>query len=51
MRGHASTVAVMPVALEFLLTIGIGIVTGILSGMFGIGGAVISTPNCSMRFS
>lgn len=34
----------MPVALEFLVTIGIGVVTGMLSGMFGIGGAVVSTP-------
>jgi uncharacterized protein len=29
---------------EFLLTVGAGFVTGILSAMFGIGGAVVSTP-------
>lgn len=31
-------------ALQFLLTVGAGFVTGILSAMFGIGGAVVSTP-------
>jgi uncharacterized membrane protein YfcA len=30
--------------LRFLLTVGAGFVTGILSAMFGIGGAVVSTP-------
>ncbi|MFM7223929.1 MAG: sulfite exporter TauE/SafE family protein [Actinomycetota bacterium] len=31
-------------AVRFLLTVGAGFVTGILSAMFGIGGAVVSTP-------
>ena len=31
-------------ALEFVLTVAAGFVTGILSAMFGIGGAVVSTP-------
>jgi uncharacterized protein len=30
--------------IEFLLTVLVGMATGILSGMFGIGGAVVSTP-------
>ena len=34
----------MPVWLEVLLTLLVGFVTGVLSGMFGIGGAVVSTP-------
>ena len=34
----------MPPWLEFAITVLIGLVTGILSGMFGIGGAVVSTP-------
>jgi hypothetical protein len=34
----------MPVWLQFAITVLIGVATGVLSGMFGIGGAVISTP-------
>src|SRR5215469_7584158 len=34
----------MSPALQFTLSLLIGVLTGILSGMFGIGGAVISTP-------
>jgi uncharacterized membrane protein YfcA len=34
----------MSPVLQFILTLLIGVLTGILSGMFGIGGAVISTP-------
>jgi uncharacterized membrane protein YfcA len=34
----------MPSWLEVLLTVLVGVVTGVLSGMFGIGGAVVSTP-------
>lgn len=34
----------MPAALQFVLSIAVGVVTGVLSGMFGIGGAVVSTP-------
>jgi uncharacterized protein len=34
----------VPVALEVLLTLLVGVATGVLSGMFGIGGAVVSTP-------
>lgn len=30
--------------LQFVLTLLLGVVTGILSGMFGIGGAIVSTP-------
>ena len=30
--------------LQFVLTLLVGVVTGILSGMFGIGGAIVSTP-------
>jgi hypothetical protein len=32
------------VLLEIALTLAVGVVTGVLSGMFGIGGAVVSTP-------
>lgn len=39
-----STFAAVPVWLEVLLTLLVGVVTGVLSGMFGIGGAVVSTP-------
>jgi uncharacterized membrane protein YfcA len=31
-------------ALQFVLTLAVGFLTGVLSGMFGLGGAVISTP-------
>jgi len=31
-------------ALQFIGTVLVGVVTGILSGMFGVGGAVVSTP-------
>ncbi len=34
----------MSPALQFTLSLLVGVLTGILSGMFGIGGAVISTP-------
>ncbi len=34
----------MPVWLEIAITVLVGVATGVLSGMFGIGGAVISTP-------
>jgi uncharacterized protein len=34
----------VPLWLEVLLTLLVGFVTGVLSGMFGIGGAVVSTP-------
>lgn len=34
----------MPVALRIALTVAVGAVSGVLSGMFGIGGAVVSTP-------
>jgi uncharacterized membrane protein YfcA len=34
----------MPVWLEVAITLLVGVATGMLSGMFGIGGAVVSTP-------
>jgi uncharacterized membrane protein YfcA len=34
----------MPVWLEVVITVLVGVATGVLSGMFGIGGAVVSTP-------
>jgi hypothetical protein len=34
----------LPVALQFVLTVAVGFLSGVLSGMFGIGGAVVSTP-------
>jgi uncharacterized membrane protein YfcA len=34
----------VPQVLEFVITLLVGVATGVLSGMFGIGGAVISTP-------
>jgi hypothetical protein len=34
----------LPLALQIVLTIAVGVVGGVLSGMFGIGGAVITTP-------
>lgn len=34
----------MPLALLVALTVALGFVTGVLSGMFGIGGATVSTP-------
>jgi uncharacterized membrane protein YfcA len=37
-------VTVDPSLLRDLLTVALGVVTGALSGMFGVGGAVISTP-------
>jgi hypothetical protein len=40
----ASTVAAVSSALVFVLTLLVGFTTGVLSGMFGIGGAVVSTP-------
>ena len=33
-----------PGLLRDALTIGLGLLTGIMSGLFGVGGAVISTP-------
>src|SRR5215468_3591232 len=36
--------AVVPAVLKFALTVAIGVVSGVLSGMFGIGGAVVTTP-------
>jgi uncharacterized membrane protein YfcA len=35
---------VVPVWLQFVITLLVGVVTGVLSGMFGIGGAVVTTP-------
>ncbi len=40
----ASTVPAVPVLLEVVLTLALGFGAGVLSGMFGIGGAVITTP-------
>jgi uncharacterized membrane protein YfcA len=34
----------MPLWLEVAITVLVGVATGVLSGMFGIGGAVVSTP-------
>jgi uncharacterized membrane protein YfcA len=34
----------LPVVPQFVLTVAVGFVSGVLSGMFGIGGAVITTP-------
>jgi uncharacterized protein len=34
----------MPAVVQFILTLLVGVGTGILSGMFGVGGAVVSTP-------
>ena len=34
----------MPVGLQIAITVAVGVVSGVLSGMFGIGGAVITTP-------
>ena len=34
----------MPLALQIVLTVAVGFLGGVLSGMFGIGGAVITTP-------
>ncbi len=34
----------MPLGLEIAITVLVGVATGVLSGMFGIGGAVVSTP-------
>jgi len=34
----------VPAVLKFALTVAIGVVSGVLSGMFGIGGAVVTTP-------
>jgi len=34
----------VPTAVVFVLTVLVGVATGVLSGMFGIGGAVVSTP-------
>ncbi len=39
-----STFPAVSLWLEVLLTVLVGFVTGVLSGMFGIGGAVVSTP-------
>src|SRR4029077_596501 len=39
-----STFPVVSTTLEVVLTLLVGFVTGLLSGMFGIGGAVLSTP-------
>ena len=43
-RVSPSTFAAVPAALQFALTLLFGFGTGLLSGMFGIGGAVVSTP-------
>ena len=40
----AATFPEMPVGLEIAITVLVGVATGVLSGMFGIGGAVVSTP-------
>jgi len=34
----------LPLALQIVLTVAVGVLGGVLSGMFGIGGAVITTP-------
>ena len=34
----------VPLWLEIAITVLVGVATGVLSGMFGIGGAVVSTP-------
>jgi uncharacterized protein len=34
----------LPTALQVALTVAVGVVSGVLSGMFGIGGAVVTTP-------
>jgi uncharacterized membrane protein YfcA len=34
----------LPLVLQIVLTVAVGAVSGVLSGMFGIGGAVITTP-------
>ena len=34
----------MPLALQIVLTVAVGVMGGVLSGMFGIGGAVVTTP-------
>jgi uncharacterized protein len=34
----------VPLGLEIAITVLVGVATGVLSGMFGIGGAVVSTP-------
>ena len=34
----------MPLGLQIALTVAIGVIGGVLSGMFGLGGAVITTP-------
>jgi uncharacterized membrane protein YfcA len=34
----------LPIGLQIALTVALGVVSGVLSGMFGIGGAVITTP-------
>ena len=40
----AGTFPAMPAALQIVLTVAVGFVGGVLSGMFGIGGAVVTTP-------
>ena len=39
-----STFLEVPLWLEIAITVLVGVATGVLSGMFGIGGAVVSTP-------
>jgi len=34
----------VPAVLQFALTVAVGVASGVLSGMFGIGGAVVTTP-------
>jgi uncharacterized membrane protein YfcA len=42
--GTGGYVPEMPLWLEIAITVLVGVATGVLSGMFGIGGAVVSTP-------
>jgi uncharacterized membrane protein YfcA len=44
LRGLRVRSALVPPAVQFMLTVLVGVLTGMLSGMFGLGGAVISTP-------
>ncbi len=43
-EGAGGYVPEMPLWLEIVITVLVGVATGVLSGMFGIGGAVVSTP-------
>ncbi len=43
-RSGPATFAAVPLWAEIVITLLVGVATGVLSGMFGIGGAVVSTP-------